>query len=310
MNENQSLIIRDASPLPVVKIAPVALQMRDEALAASALIGKVETADHNNKCSAARRTIKGLLSLLESERKKNTDPLLELQRQIKRDVDTLKLDLEKEDARLENLEKDFIRAELRRRQEEEEAQRRELVRIEAEKQAELARIAREAEAAKAEAERIIQEQFEREQVAREAAARLATEATNKRQREEAATALAEVNRQAEVNRVEQERIATINAEIARQQSQLVTERAEAAAYVESKPVEISKARGQSVRKEWIIEQINDFQLIKARPDLVRKIEWDMVALKQALASGEKLPGVRAREDIAIGARPSKALIEV
>lgn len=286
MND-QSLILMPVEKLPVATIAPIALQMRDEALSASALIGKVENAEQNNKCSAARRTIKGLLSLFESQRKKLKEPILEAGRQLDRIVATESEELKREDGRLENLEKDFIRAELRRQAEEQELQRRELARIEAEKQAELTRIAQE----QAEAERKARE-------AAEAAARLAAEATNKKQREAV-----------ELARLEAKKMVEAAAEKARQQAQLANERAEAAAYVEAKPVEISKARGQSVRKEWIIEQINDFQLMKARPDLVRKIEWDTVALKQALAAGEKLPGVRAREDIAIGQRAGKAFIE-
>ena len=46
--------------------------------------------------------------------------------------------------------------------------------------------------------------------------------------------------------------------------------------------------------------------MKARPDLVRKIEWDMVAIKQLLDQGVKLPGVTAEEDLRIGVRGKMA----
>lgn len=271
-------------------IKPEVLQMRDEALSASALIGKVETAAQNEQSVGARKRIKSILSLFETGRKKLKEPILEAGRQLDRVVQTEREELEREDGRLENLEKDFIRAELRRKSEEEELQRKELARIEAEKQAELQRIADEQAAAQRKAQEAAAE-----------AQRLAAEATNKKEREAAYAA-----------GIEAQRIASAAAETARQQTQLATEHAAAASFVESKPVEISRARGQSVKKVWVIDQINDFQLMKARPDLVRKIEWDMVGIKQALADGVNLPGITAHEDIGVGNRGGKvaALIEV
>lgn len=311
MEANNQLVVGGFTFTPF-KIIPEVLQARDEALAESALIGKVENSHQNEQSAAARKKIKSLLSLFETQRKKLKEPILEAGRQLDRLVDTEREELKREDGRLENLEKDFIRAELRRKAEEEELQRRELERIERQRQEELMRIARE----QAEAERKAREAAEAEQrkarEAAEAAARLAAEAKNKKQREAAEAARIEAQKQAEAARIEAERIAKENEEKARQQAQIANERAQQAAYVESRPVEISRARGQSVKKVWVIDQINDFQLMKARPDLVRKIEWDLVGLKQALADGEKLPGVTAHEDIGIGARGGKSpnLIDV
>lgn len=59
-----------------------------------------------------------------------------------------------------------------------------------------------------------------------------------------------------------------------------------------KPV---RANNQAVRKNWEIIKINEFQLCRARPDLVRKIEFDMRRLKEELSNDVKLPGVEARE---------------
>lgn len=60
-----------------------------------------------------------------------------------------------------------------------------------------------------------------------------------------------------------------------------------------------RATGQVVKPEWVIDGINDWTLIKARPDLVRKIEWDRVAIKKELELGhkDKLPGVTAHEEV-------------
>lgn len=70
--------------------------------------------------------------------------------------------------------------------------------------------------------------------------------------------------------------------------------------------EVQRAVGQVVKDEWVVDGINDWTLIKKRPDLVRKIEWDLVAIKKDLASSEavlereresyikeRLPGVTA-----------------
>lgn len=279
-----------APPLPVEKftVNAEAIQMRDRALEQAALIGKVENAEQNNQCVNAKKALKSIVSLFESQRKKLKEPYLEAGRQIDRITTSESLEAEKELGRLECLEKDFIRKEQRRVVEEQEIQRRELARIEAEKQAELKRIADE------------QARVEREaREAREAADRLAAEATNKKQRAAA-----------EAARVESERLAREAESKAREaaaQTQIVTEAASNAAYVESRPVDITRARGQAIRKVWVIDQINDFQLMKARPDLVRKIEWDLTGLKQALADGQKLPGVIAHEDIHVDTRGARNL---
>jgi hypothetical protein len=273
---NQSLQLITAPPMPTQKfsVRSEALQMRDNALEQAALIGKVENAEQNNSCVSARKSIKSLLSLFESERKTLKEPILEAGRQLDRVIATECEDLKREDGRLENLEKEFIRAEQRRVAEEQELQRRELARIEAEKQAALDRLAR--------------EQRERE----EAAAKLAAEATNKKQRAEADAARLEAEAAAKRTQA---------------QAQLVTDLADRASYVESKPVERTQARGQAVRKVWVIDQINDHALYRARPDLVRSIAWDLTALKQALSDGQKLPGVTAHEDIGVGIRGARNL---
>lgn len=126
----------------------------------------------------------------------------------------------------------------------------------------------------------------------------------------------EMERQAALQRIEEDRLAAERAaaqaktdaerkeaEAARLAAELkanqIEAQAEAMAALESRPVVITRAAGQSNRKQWKITQINDFQLLKARPDLVRKIEWDVVAIKQCLADGQKLPGVTAEEDLRV-----------
>jgi len=277
---DQSLILAPKVDMPEVEASAVALQIKDRVLEASALIAMVKTADQNKKCFEARRQIEQLSRDLERERKKITDPINDWLRKVKSTVDTEKEELDRESGRLARLEREFNDAEKRRVWEEQEAQRRELERIEREMQAELARIARE----QAEAERKAQE-------AAESAARQASEAKNEEQR-----------KAAEAARVEAQRQADEAARVAAAQTQSVEESAEFKTYIESKPVEITKAKGQTFREVWVVDQINDHQLYKARPDLARTIEWDKTAINAALDAGQTLPGVKAHKESKAGSR--------
>ena len=275
-----TLLIVPQVALPAVTVSQVAIESKDRVLGASALIASVKTADDNRKCFEARRAIEGLSRELEKERKKVTDPINDWLRQFKATVDTQRQELEQESGRLAQLEKDFNLAEQRRVFEEQEAQRRELERIERERQAELQRIRDEKIAA----------EFKAKMAAKEAE-RLAMEATNKKQREAAEKA-----------RLEAEAQAAEAASVALAQTQRVEEVAAQQAYIEAAPVEQVRAKGQTVREVWVIDQINDFQLLKARPDLVRSIEWDKLGINAALESGQTLPGVKAHKDTRMGGR--------
>ena len=275
-----TLLIVPQVALPAVTVSQVAIESKDRVLGASSLIASLKTADDNRKCFEARRAIEGLSRELEKERKKVTDPINDWLRQFKATVDTQRQELEQESGRLAQLEKDFNLAEQRRVFEEQEAQRRELERIERERQAELQRIRDEQIAA----------EFKAKMAAKEAE-RLAMEATNKKQREAAEKA-----------RLEAEAQAAEAASVALAQTQRVEEVAAQQAYIEAAPVEQVRAKGQTVREVWVIDQINDFQLLKARPDLVRSIEWDKLGINAALESGQTLPGVKAHKDTRMGGR--------
>ena len=283
MNLDVLIVGTPAVPVFEPTLSADAIAAKEDALATSALIGKVTNRAENDAANNARKSLREVSGALDRQRKKMTDPFVEAQRLLIRTVEPHIDELKQEDARLELLVKDFTLAEQRRIREEQEAQQRELDRIERERQSELRRI------------QLEQERVERAaREAREAAERAAREATNKAQREAAAKA----QQEAEAKRKEAE----ASAALAAQQTQIVNERADLDARIESKPVEITRAHGQTNRKVWKITQINDFQLVRARPDLVRKIEWDMLAIKQLLADGVKLPGVTAEEDLSIGVR--------
>ena len=175
------------------------------------------------------------------------------------------------------------------------------------------RIAREQATREQEAARIAAEAARKAREEREAAERLAREATNKKERAAAEAARVEAEKRAAAAKVEADRLAAESQARATAEAQAALERASQASYIESKPPEIMRARGQTVKKVWVIDQINDFQLMKARPDLVRKIEWDMTSLKQALEDSDgKVAGVTAHPDINVGnrGRTNLATVEV
>jgi hypothetical protein len=293
------------------RISEEAVAQKEEALANSALIGAVRNREQNDEAGAALARLQTLSRSLEAHRKEITDPFVEAQRTAKRIVDEFRDDIDREAGRVEELMKSFAIEERRRAREVEEAQRRELERIEREKQAELRRIQEEqarrdqaARDAREAAERLAREARE----AAEAAERAARHAQSKAEREAAVQvaqqALA-VSQSAQQTAFRAETCAQQSAEIAEERALLVTERAELATRLEAKPVEITRTRGQSTRKRMRITQINDFALLKARPDLVRTIEWDRAQILEILNSGGQLPGVTAEEDLSISVRQRK-----
>lgn len=307
-----SIIGVPALPAFVPNLSPEAIAEKDSALSKSAGIGKVTNRAENDAANNARKQLREISLGLDKQRKKFTDQFVEAQRACIRAVEPHIEELKQEDARLELLVKDFTLAEQKRIREEQEAQERELRRIEEQKQAEILRIAREQAAAeeKLRQEREAAERVERE--AREAAARLASEATTKKQREAAEVQRIEAEQRAEIRRAEQQRQQEELQRKASAEAAAAAERAAEATRIESRTIEITRSVGQVTKKEWVIDQINDFQLLKARPDLVRKIEWDTRALKQALAdSNGKIQGVTAHEDIQVGVRgKSRQTIDV
>ena len=290
------------------RISAEAVTMKEEVLADSALIGVVRNRDQNDEAGAALARLQGLSRSLEAHRKEITDPFVEAQRTAKRIVDEFKDDLDREAGRIEELMKGFAIEERQRARELEQAQRRELERIEREKQAELRRI-QEEQARRDQAAREAREAAER--VAREAreaserAERTAKTAHSKAEYEAAAAAAQQaqaVSQSAQQTAFRAEACAQQSAEIAEERAQLVTERAELATRLEAKPVEITRTRGQSTRRVMKITQINDMALFRARPDLVRAIDWDRVQILEILNAGGQLPGVTAEEDLSISVR--------
>lgn len=319
-NTEQPLIVASKRDVPLFTINEPTAQAKALALEKSALIGVVKDADSKILAVRAQQELKRIIAGIEKGRKENKEPLLAAGRQLDNMCAAFVLDLEKEFGRVASLVQEFDDAERRRVMEEERLQREELARIEREAAAERQRIADELAAKEREARRIAEEaerklREEREAAERkareerEAAERLAREATNKKQREAAEKARKEAEeRAAKAKEAAEAQQAALKAEAERQaailaeqrkaaeaQQAAIDERAGDAAYVASRPIEITKVTGQRTVFDVEITKLNEWVLMKARPDLVRKIEFDVRAIKDILKRGEKLAGVESRE---------------
>ena len=216
-----------------------------------------------------------------------------------------KLDLEREYNRVTQIVSAYDEQERARILEEERVRRQEVERIERERQAEVKRLADEQAAREAEAR---QRQAEIDRAAREAqqaADALAAAAKTKADRKAAETAQREAQaRQDEANRVRAEEDAKLAASAAQtaQQTALIEEKAGDAAYVAGRPVERTRVAGQRQDRDFEVVSLNEWTLLKARPDLVSKITFDMRLIKEDLKRGIDLPGVVAREVFTSGVR--------
>lgn len=314
-NPDDALIVASRRDLPTFEFNSWAVEAKAKALENAALIGRVKDLDSKTLAVRAQGELKRIILLIEKTRTELKQPILEAGRKLDNLCAAETLALDKEFGRVSYLVKEFDDTERRRVLEEERLQREELARIEREKQAELKRIADEQAAREAEARRIQEEAARKVREAAEAAAKLAAEATTKKLREAALKAQAEAQKAAAEAKAEKERQDTILREqsaLAAAQTAAIEEKAGDAAYVAARPIEITKVYGQRTTCDWEITKINDWALAKARPDLVRKIEFDLRALKDELKRGVNLPGVEAREVYTAGVKvpPERAAINI
>lgn len=251
---------------PAIVFSDEAEDARAECFSLAAEIAEVTDADTQARAVEAQKAIRTLLSNVEKARKSVKEPILEAGRELDRRVG------------------EFV--ELLKEQE---------IRIAREignyQQAELEKIRKAEQAAAAERERIAREQAEAIAAAERAAAEERRNAEAKAAAERAAARNEQERAAAEARAVkaQQEAEARLAAERKRQE-ELAAQQKEAVQVVAAP----AKAEGQSIRQEWEITRINDWALMKARPDLVRKIEFDLRSIKEELARGLKLPGVEAQ----------------
>lgn len=314
-NPESAMIVASRRDLPTFSFNGAGKEAKEKALQSAALIARVTDRDSKIVAVRAQQELKKVIIDIEKLRKTLKEPLLMAGRQLDNLCASESMELQKEFGRVSEVVAEFDNAERRRVLEEERLQREELARIEREKQAELKRIADELAAKEAEARRIQEEEARKLREQQEAAAKASRDAANEQERKAAAKLLAEAAERekglAEERKAQEAELAK-QAAVAASQTADIEEKAGDAAYVAARPIEITTVAGQRTTSDWEITKINEWALLKGRPDLVRKIEFDMRAIKDALKRGEKLPGVEAKEVFNAGVKlpAQRAAIEV
>lgn len=332
------LVIFERKDLSISATPEITAQI-ETALSESALVGVVIDVETNETASHALRTVNGLLSEIEKARKKVKEPILELGRAIDAEAKRLSAELTNEKNRLARASADWQTEQLERVRAQERARQAEIDRIQREKEAEEARIRAEEQRKIDEVNRKAREEAEALKKAQEAAEaetrRVAAEAKAKADAE-VAKARDESERIAALRRKE-ERDAAIAASIestaakmrdereAAEKRRIETEariRSEAeaaskrAAELACQDVQtlapaatLQKAAGQVVKEEWEFDVSNIFELLRARPDLV-KIEPRTAEIKAAIdmlaVSGPpKIAGLNIRRAVKVSTRQIK-----
>jgi hypothetical protein len=242
------------------------------ALESSALIARVTTPEENEAAVRAQQHLRAATNEIEKVRKVLKEPVLEFGRAIDAAAKQIVAPLAPEEMRIAELVGNFAQLQEAKRKAAEAARLLEQQRIERERAAELARVAREE----------AQHRSNLEAAEREAL-RKAAEAKNADEQAKAAELSRDLARQKELYDAQSfERMNAIQEKFNDQSSGVP---------IVAAP---TRATGQVVRTEWEIQEIREWELAKARPDLVRRIEFDRIEIKRLLDAGVKLPGVVAK----------------
>ncbi len=278
---DDALILAPPAPIDKIKLNPEGAQMLERALAGSALIVRVTNADENTVAARAQADLKSVVSALDKAGKAIRDPHTKFCKDVIAFVEETTKEAVQELDRISNTIASFHQLEIAKQRAAENVARLERERIENELRAEERRLREEAVAA----QRALDEQA------------------------------AEARRQAQAarNAEEQAKAEALQREIERQKALATAANHDAMDAIQEKfndqaaqiaaPVRESvRAEGQRISTDWEITRINEHQLAKARPDLVRNFEFDMRAVKAELTRGVKLPGVEAKEVVSASVR--------
>jgi flagellar biosynthesis GTPase FlhF len=261
-----------------VAIHAQAFVIRDEALAAGALIGLVTDAESNQAAVAAMKQVKQVLALAEETRQRIKAPVLDLARVIDARAKDYCRELVAELARLSLACADWQTEQLERVKAQERARQEELARIEREKQ---------------EALRKIEEEERRK--AEEARRKAAAEAAAARNEEEQKAA--HERAKAEAERLAKEAEAKKKAE----------EERRAQEQMGVAPVTVPvRAEGQTSKPTWAWEVTDIWLLARMQPGLVniapRREQINEVIASMATAGEPKIPGLRIWPEMKVGVR--------
>jgi hypothetical protein len=128
----QALVTRNDA-VRTFSFTPAAVEMRDTALAGSALVCRVKDADEQKVCVAAQTALAECRRLVEKSRKAAKEPVVEFGREIDRQSTKFIQEVEREEIRLAKLAADFQQLEQARIRAAQQAENERLLQIEREK---------------------------------------------------------------------------------------------------------------------------------------------------------------------------------
>lgn len=268
-----SLMTRNDA-LRVASFNDSAIIVRDEALALSALIGRVSTAEEQVAAVEAQKALRGVLKSIEEARKACKEPILDFGRQIDAIAAAFRKSVEDEEIRVASLVGNFQQAQIAKRLAAEAAARLEQQKIEAARKAELDRIARE-------------EAAERRRLDAEAreAQRKIDEAKNAEEAEKAKALALDLERQKQLAEAQ-----TL------QQRDLINSRADEEAKAAKPAVVVPTVKGQRVTDRLVVRSFDVWKVAKHRPDLV-DITLRMAEINVLINTGVVIPGIETEREV-------------
>lgn len=317
-----SLIIRDFAT-DKVSLSKAFPELRDNALAGAALIGKVNSPATNESATEALRNIKILIRDVEKARKTVKDPVLELCRAIDKAAGDAVTELKAEELRLNTLQGNYAQEQLNAAREAERKRQAELDRIERERREaeyQARRQAEEEERQRQAAERKAREEREaaerKAQEAAKAANDAKTSAARRKAQEEAAAAQAEAEKARIKAAQEEERINRERQEAAEAQEQTelaIAERSAQAQEAIGGPCLPQTAKGQTIKATYDFEVVDVWLLTRTNPGFVKPEPLRAEILRAINEGGVKeIKGVRIFEKVKnqINTRGQSAIIDV
>lgn len=274
------VLVRDVA-LDAIQLAPDAIQAKEAALEASALIGRVTNDNEELQAHEAQRSLDSLARFCEKSRVMVKAPVLELGKKIDKAAKDFAAELEDEAKRISALVGGYAAFKEAKRKAAEAAALLEQQRIQREREAEERRIREEAVAAQRKLD--------------EEAAALARKAAEAKNKEEAA--------QLELQRIELQRQKDQAAATTLKQMDDIAEQASnAAAAVVVAPV--AKLEGQVIRHDWEITVTDPHGLARMHPGCV-KIEPRLTEIKLILNAGGTVQGIIAKKVVSATTRGNK-----
>lgn len=271
------VLVRDMAA-DAIQYTADAIQAKEQALEASALIGRVTNDQEELLAHSAQKSLEQLTRYCEKSRKLVKEPVLELGRKIDKAAKDFADELEAEARRIAGLTGGYAALKKAKQEAAEAAARLEQERIAREQFMEQQRLAREA----AEAQRKLDDE----------AAALAKQAAAAKNAEEAAKAeqlrIDLERRKAQAEAESLEKFDALAEDASRKVAQVIV------------PV-APKLEGQVIRTDWEIEVTDIWALVRAHPGCV-KVEPRLTEIKSILNAGGTVAGVRATKKVTTSTR--------